>query len=402
MKVLIAHNRYQQRGGEDAVAEGELALLQDSGIEAAGHFVDNGEIGGVAARLRALTQVRDNSAQAEALIRHAREFGADVVHIHNFFPLLSPGAHLGLHAAGFPVVQTLHNYRLLCANGLFLRQERVCEDCLTRGRHSALVHRCYRDSMAGSLAVLAVQNATIRDAGWREAVSRWIALTDFQRRKMVDAGLPADRVEVKGNSVADPGAGAAPAARAGALFVGRIASGKGVDVLLRAWRDVAGVPLIIVGDGPLLEPLRAEAPAGVVFAGAQPREAVIALMKQARFLLLPSTCYEGFPMTLVEAFSTGLPVIASRIGGIPELVEEGRQGFLAPPGDAAALAATVRQAFALSLDAYARMSGGARYAFDNRHSPQHNLAELLAIYGRAICLNASGGERAPLGPEPVG
>ena len=178
------------------------------------------------------------AGQAEGLNR-ARQGGFDLVHVHNFFPLISPALHPALARAGFPVVQTLHNYRLLCANGVFLRDGAICEACITRGRHRAVIHRCYKGSAMGSLAVTRMQRAAIADPVWVNSVSRFIALTQFARDKFAAHGLPADRITVKPNSVDDPGVGTFPATqRHGALFVGRTSREKGVRDLLRAWPGV--------------------------------------------------------------------------------------------------------------------------------------------------------------------
>lgn len=386
MKVLIIHNRYQHKGGEDSVVATELAQLREAGHEVALHEADNASIDRLGARIRTTLAVQNNPVDAGIAVTAAREFAAEVVHVHNFFPLLSPRLHRRLHEAGFPVVQTLHNYRLLCANGMFLREDRVCEDCVTGSRINALRYRCYRGSLIGSAAVLAMQQASVRSSAWHAAVNRIIALTQFQREKMIAGGLPADRVVVKGNSVADPGAVDPAAPRHGALFVGRLVPGKGLDVLLDAWAGIEDVGLTIAGDGPELERLKARAPQGVTFLGRIGPDEVVARMGDAAFLLLPSTWYEGFPMTLVEAFSCGLPVLASRLGGIPEIVREGETGFLCTPGDASSLSEAVGRMASMSSTEYAAMSAAARARYLNCYSPQANVDGLLAIYRDAIAV----------------
>lgn len=289
MKVLLAHNRYQQRGGEESVFENERALLEAAGVEVSTHEIHNDQIQTASARAAAFLKAAGNRAMAKTLVERATAGSFDLVHIHNFFPLLTPAAHIALAAAGVPVVQTLHNYRLLCANAMLMRDDRICELCVDKGRIHGLLHRCYRGSAAGTLGVIRMQGASLGSPKWLASVSRFIALTQFAREKFVAAGLPADKVVVKPNTIADPGTGIPGDLREGALFVGRIAPGKGIPTLLEAWRNLSRVKLTIVGDGPDLVRARAEAPVGVEFTGALPYEEVLNRMKRSAFLIMPST-----------------------------------------------------------------------------------------------------------------
>lgn len=391
MKILLVHNRYQQKGGEDAVFETERSLLEQSGAEVDVHEVHNAQIKSLADRASAFLHVARNRDAAGAVLSRLEAGGKpfDLVHIHNFMPLLSPWLHRCLSDAGLPVVQTLHNYRLLCANGMLMRQNRICELCLG-SRHHALLHRCYKGSLPGTFAMLRMQRASIGDPRWTGSVSRFIALTRFARDKFVTAGIPAEKIAVKGNSALDPGPFPADGERSGALFVGRIAPGKGVELLLQAWRLVPDIALTVVGDGPGLERARAIAPPGVSFAGPLPRAEVIAHMRRAAFLVMPSTWYEGFPMVLAETMACGLPVIASRLGGLAELVEHERTGLLFEPGDAADLARVVRRGFG-SGQGRAAMAEHARSAYEQNFSPRANLGQLLDIYRAAIAFKTARG-----------
>lgn len=381
MKVLILHNSYQQRGGEDSVVEAEHALLESRGVEVSRYIADNSAIHGIPAKVRTLASVRSNPAAIAPVMEHIRRLRPNLVHVHNFFPLLSPGIHLALAQVGLPVVQTLHNYRLLCANGMFLRQGNVCEKCLHGSRLNALRHACYRGSALGSAAVLAMQNASIRAPSWVGAVSAFVALTDFARNKFIEGGLPPERIVVKPNAIGDPGV-MRGGVRQGALFVGRLAPGKGAGVLVEAWKEIPDIDLTIIGDGPDAEALRRSAPVNIKWSGLQPRHEVLAAMARAQLLILPSTWYEGFPVTLVEAFACGVPVLASRIGGIPEIVDHGRTGFLMEPGDPALLRETVCAAFG-DTKRLAQMGQNARTQYETRYCEQVNFRELMTIYETA-------------------
>jgi glycosyltransferase involved in cell wall biosynthesis len=383
MKILLVHNRYRERGGEDSVFEQEADLLHDRGIEVATYAADNAGIGGLSSQVATFRGAKSNPVEIAKVMEQVDRFEPDLVHIHNFFPLLSPRLHVALAGRGLPLVQTLHNYRLLCANGMFLRDGEICELCLGPSRMPALRHRCYRGSLPATLAVLRMQDAAIRSPEWRSSVTRFIALTKFAQDKFVTAGLPSNRTVVKPNSCADPGPAGASTQRRGALFVGRLAPEKGVAQLLQAWRQDAEGPLTIIGDGPERTSLESSAPQEVSFTGALPREQVVQRMKSARLLVVPSTWYEGFPMVVAEAFACGLPVIAPRLGGFPEIVRHGENGFLFQSGDAEDLMRIVREALCDTVDLPA-LSAQARRDYETAYSPEANFRQLMAIYSQAI------------------
>lgn len=384
MKILILHNAYQKKGGEDRVVETEYDLLRGRGVGVAKHIVHNDAIATLADRVRIFSRVKNNPGMAAQIHEVVDRECPDLVHIHNFFPQLTPSIHKTLAARGLPIVQTLHNYRLLCANAMFMRDERVCELCLGGGNHHALFHRCYRGSLPATLAVLRMQNAAIGDEGWQRSVSQFIALTQFSRSKFIEGGLPGEKIAVKPNFVPDPGlVEPGEHERSGALFVGRIAPGKGVSALVEASRFMPALSVTIVGDGPDLALLRQRAPANVSFTGQLPGEQVLAKMKRAAMLIMPSSWYEGFPVTLVEAFSCGLPVIAPRLGSLGEIIENGRNGLLYEPDDPAGLRDMIKAAFA-DAAARHRMSQGARTAYEQCFSPDTNFAQLMDIYHTAL------------------
>ncbi|MCV2877853.1 glycosyltransferase [Sedimentimonas flavescens] len=377
MKILVLHNAYRQRGGEDAVVEAEIALLRRAGHEVHLHQVSNQQIEGVGARFGALARVAHNRHTARQVADLVRETQAQIVHVHNFFPLLSPAVHGAARQAGAAVVQTLHNYRLLCANAMFLRDGKLCTDCLEGSRAVALMRCCYRGSLPGAAAVLAMQSAT--RGGWRAQIDRFIVLTRFSREVFTKAGLPADRLFVKPNFVARADI-PAPGHREGALFVGRLSPEKGVESLIAAWRSVPGIPLTVVGSGPLEVALRRAAPGNVTFTGALPREAVLQRMARARLLVFPSIWYEGFPMTLVEAMAAGLPVVAARIGAAAEIVSP-EFGALFTPGNTQDLADKVREVYGADPG---RLSAAAQRRYALAYSDETNLALLERCYTEAL------------------
>lgn len=380
MKILLLHNAYRQRGGEDVVVEAESELLAAAGHTVFRETVSNDTIVGARDGLGLLLSSGYNRSSAEWLTRRLAETGAEIVHIHNFFPLLSPAVHEAASLHGAAVVQTLHNYRLLCAAGTFLRQGNVCEKCLAGSRLWGVAHRCYRHSLPGSLAVANMQRTGMQRGIWHQHVHRFIALTDFARGKFVAGGLPADRLAVKPNFVAAVEEG--QEARGGGLFVGRLSQEKGGHILLEAWKALPQHHLTIIGDGPERSALERLAGPNVTFLGALPKDQVISHMRRAAFVAVPSIWYEGFGLTVIEAFACGTPVVASRIGSLAELVDDGVNGLLFSTGDPRALAAAAERL--LSDPARALEIGRrARTTHAQLFSPGPNLVALEAIYDDA-------------------
>lgn len=386
MRVLVLHNRYQLAGGEDAVVRAEVALLSGRGHAVRLLEVSNDSIAGAASRVRAAGRAVWSFASAREVARAIAEAQPDVAHVHNFFPLLSPSVYRACRRAGVAVVQTLHNYRLLCPGALLFRDGAPCRDCLGRAvPWPAVRHGCYRGSRAATAPVAAMLTVHRALRTWSEQVDVYLAPSRFVRDRFVEGGFPADRIEVKPHFVGgDPAPGDG---RGGyALAVGRISEEKGFRTLLEAWRRVGGaVPLRIVGEGPLLEALRRASAGlpGVEWLGALPQAEVRRLMREAALLVAPSLCYETFAMVVIEAFAAGLPVVAAGHGALAELVEHGRTGAHFPPGSAAGLAGAVAGLLSRP-DELAALRRNARAEFEARYGEAANHAALMRTYARAV------------------
>ena len=335
MKVLQIHNEYRQAGGEDGVLAAEAKLLRDAGHEVVQWIEANPE-SAVSTGL-SLAGAPWNPRRAREAKRKVEEISPDIVHVHNTWFSLSPAVISAAASAGASVVMTLHNYRLGCINAQLIRDGKPCELCIGAGPWSGVRYRCYRDSMAVSAVAAATVALNRRLGTWSRSVSRFFALTDFAKGRMVEAGLPAEKVMVKRNFVPDPGPRATPPSASNTvLFVGRLSPEKGVATALRAWAQhpPSGLEFEIVGDGPVKEELEAMGVAGVRFLGLRDHAEVKDRMRSARALVFPSEWYEGMPMTLVEAFSSGLPVLASDLGSMSEMIAPIDEGWLVRAGDA--------------------------------------------------------------------
>lgn len=379
MKILIAHNAYQQRGGEDTVVEAEVALLRDRGHKVKVYARHNDALNHMSRATAAMTAIWSPRSSGE-VDRLCEEFQPDVIHVHNTFPLISPSLYWAASRRGVPVVQTLHNFRLLCPQAIFLREGKICEDCIGKLPWRAISRKCYRDSASQSAVVTGMLAAHRVLGTYRDRVTRFIALNSFALDKYVEGGLPRERFRIKPNFVPSP---ARPAwkERDGGLYVGRLSPEKGLALLADAARTLGSMPLQVIGSGPL-EPLARE-----VFRdrylGFEPLARILQRMHAARYLVVPSICYENAPRTIVEAFSCGVPVIASRLGALIEIVRDGITGLLFNPGDAADLRAKIAWAQAHPGE-MARMGQAARAEYEARYTPQRNYEILMDIYDDAI------------------
>lgn len=378
MRVLVVHNAYQHRGGEDSVVESEVALLRQHGHEVQTYGRSNDDIHGLPQLTLARQTLWSDRTTADVAVL-VESFRPDVIHVHNTFPLVSPSLYWAAARLRVPVVQTLHNFRLMCLGALYLRDGKVCEDCAGKLPWRGVARACYRGSKPAS-AVLGGMLMLHRAMGtYQQKVTRYIALNEFCRRKFVEGGLPAERVLIKPNFVDAAATAAGP--RSGLLYVGRLSAEKGIGTLAHAAPLVPQLRLSVAGEGneaSLLEGL-----AGVERLGNLSGPDVRQQMEKAVALVVPSIWYENFPRTIVEAFAAGLPVVASRIGALADIVSDGKTGLLFEPGNPDDLADKLRWVMA-HPDEMAKMGGTARAEFERLYTPQANYQRLMEIYGEAI------------------
>src|SRR6266576_537646 len=339
MKIILVHNHYQRPGGEDVVFEQEHQLLVRTGHKVVTYCRSNWEVESYSGVKRLALAQRsiwsgDTWRDFGELLR--RE-SPDLVHIHNTQQMISPSIYDACREADVPVVQTLHNYRLLCSAGTFFRDGRICEECVDHGLWRGVLHACYRNSRPTTAAVALMLAVHRLRRTWTTGIDCYIALSQFSRDLFLKGGLPVERVFVKPNFVhPDPGMCANRADYA--LFVGRLSPEKRVSTILKAWANLSShIPLFIVGGGPDDVGLQEEAAlldlTDVHFQGQLPRNQTLALISQARFLIFSSEWYENFPVTIAESFAFGVPVICSRLGAMQEIVEDGRTGLHFTAGD---------------------------------------------------------------------
>lgn len=389
MRILLVHNAYRSGApsGENAVFINERSLLERHGHEVAVYerFNDDIDESGLIKKVRlALAGAWSHESYTD-ISRTIVEFKPDIAHFHNTFPLISPSAYGACQDHDVPVVQTLHNYRLICPGALLQRDGKPCEDCLGTSLLPALMHRCYRGSLSatGALVWMLVRNRWHKT--YETLVNRYIALTEFSASRLIAGGLPDDRIMIKPNFIPKP-----PEAGHGdgdyAAYIGRLSSEKGIRTLLEAWGDMGDFPLKIVGSGELqdeLIKLAREKKLPVEFLGLKSREEVLEIIGKAKFIVIPSEWYEGFPMVALEAYASGTPIVASRIGSLTEIVKDGHTGLTFTAADAADLSEKLTSLLR-NPDLLKKYRRNARTLFDVEFNEDRNYEILMEIYRRAI------------------
>jgi glycosyltransferase involved in cell wall biosynthesis len=400
MRILVLHNRYRPvaPSGENAVVDQESTALRDAGHDV--HLVQrhSAEIETWSRSRRATlpAQLLWSGQSRRMLAEELARFCPDVVHVHNTFPLLTPSVLHACAQARVPVVATVHNFKLVCANGELFRDGVPCHDCLGGSPAPAIRHGCYRSSRAATAAVVTATGLHARS--WRDLVSAFVFISVAQRDRLAAWGFPADRCFVKHNFVTPPPSSTDDTADAAGqrrdpvlAFVGRLDAAKGAPQLMQAWdtllarRPTTSLRLVIAGGGPLADEVArwGSERASVDVRGLVSREDAGMILARARAAVVPSQWEETFGLVAVEAMAAGTPAIVAGHGALPELVTDGWDGALFPPRDVVALA----QLFAdveEGADRWAAMGALARQTYLDRFTTGQNVAQLLGIYERAI------------------
>lgn len=383
MKISIIHNYYQIAGGEDAVLDSECKLLEQKSNVVDIMAVNNNHIVSTPAKIKALFGVVFSWSQFFKFKKILRNKKFDVVHVHNYFPVISPAIFYACKITHTPVVHTLHNYRAVCPTSLLMYGGEVNEQSLSACSWWAVSKRVYRGSFIGTLALSLMVDVHKKIRTWQTKVDRYIALTEFARDKYIEAGWPGHKIVVKPNFIEDPFNGATTVEKEGgyALFVGRLSEEKGINVLFESWGATTG-KLKVIGDGPLKEYVEANSLGSIDFLGRKDKREVYELLRNADFIIMPSTWYEGFPMVLVEAFACGTPALVSRLGSMEEIVEDGVTGLHFESGNTQELGEKAQWL----LDNRQRtheMGQNARSEYLAKYTPERNYDMLMDIYRQA-------------------
>lgn len=384
MKILIIHNHYLEEGGEDQVVSSEIKMLKDFGHKVLFYERSNKELDFFTTfkKIKFLTKdiVWSKAVYGEIkeLIKKERP---DIAHIHNIFILLTPSVYDALSDEDIPIVQTLHNYRLVCANGLFYRDNKICEECIDGNFTPSIIHHCWRNSFILTSFIKKMLDAHFKKGTFKQKIDAYIALSEFSKNKFIEAGLLREKIFIKPNFTE-----VYAAERDGfdnyALFAGRLANYKGLNTLISAYQRLgAGYNLKVIGDGPLLNGLKqnSERMKNVQLLGRLPTDTVIEYIKKSSFLIFPSECYENMPRVILESFACGVPVLASNIGAIKELIKDRITGLLFKAGDIEDLATKIKELID-NKELLIQMGRNARRDYEENYTVEKNYKILMDIY----------------------
>ncbi|MES9923390.1 MAG: glycosyltransferase family 4 protein [Candidatus Thiodiazotropha endolucinida] len=381
MRILIVHNFYKVRGGEDAVVESEIDLLKRHGNEVYTLYRSNNDIKNYTS-IRLFLNTMWSRKTYKSIYKIIEQIKPDLIHAHNTHPLVSPSIYWAASKRKIPVVQTLHNYRQMCLNALLLRDGKICEECIGKMPTKGVINACYRSSYTASFTLASMLVFHKLLGTYENKITRYIALSEFSKKKYILAGLPQEKILVKPNFVDDKNTIIKKQSEK-IIYVGRFSQEKGIFVLLEAMKYAKGVTLRVIGEGHQEE---INNNSEVICLGKLPNKMVMKEMGNALALIVPSICYENFPRTIVEAFSCSLPVIASRIGALENIIQNGKTGLFFEPDDPSDLAKKIKWATS-NADLMWIMGKNARKKYEEEYSPETNYQQLINIYREAIYSN---------------
>jgi len=394
MKVLLVHNYYQSSSpsGEDMVFKNEINLLKNNGVELITYTKHNDDIQNFNI-LEKSNLVFENIwskgtyNELKSLVKTEKP---DICHFHNIFYLISPSAYNACVDAGVPIVQTLHNFRFFCVNGLLMHDGKVCEKCVGKLPWRGVINGCYRDSIFYSAGIALMEGVHRLLKTWISKVDAYIALTEFGKQKFIECGLPEHKIFVKPHfSIDSP----QPLydSDSYAVFIGRLSAEKGIHILLDTIRTLGIINnkfrFKIIGDGPLKVHLQSiintQSIDNVEIIGRKSFNSYIDILSKSLFMILPSVSYEGFPMAIREAYACGKPVIASRLGAMAELIDDTKTGLLFEPGNSSDLAAKIKW-MVENQNACVEMGKNARRVFEEKYTAEENYKTLMDIYNSVL------------------
>ena len=389
MKILQIHNFYQIPGGEDSVVKAERSLLESRGHVVIPYYKHNNTIKayGLSEKIRFLCDALYSNKTVSELRRIAKDEMPDVAHIHNVFPLISPSAYYAFRSFNIPIVQTIHNYRFLCPSATFYKKKSICRSCIRGNTLHCFFSRCYKGSFILS-ALYSVLFLVHRHAGtFRNNVDLFIALNNFTKNLFINCGFPDEKIMIVRNFLPNSQFEQLPEKESYAVYIGRLSQEKGLWTLLSAVKKVNGLRIKILGIGELEQRLRDYVKQNemtqVEFKGFVFGPDKMDILRKAVFSIVPSEWYESFGIVVLESFAAGTPVIASNIGGLPELVDDGKSGLLFRPGDADDLAEKMGKM--LRDPGKTREMGlYARGQVEQKYNQQTHYEELLDVYNAAI------------------
>jgi glycosyltransferase involved in cell wall biosynthesis len=378
VKILHIHNYHAGRGGLEVIYEYTTRVLRERGHEVIELSRDSASIDTPMAKLGALASGVYSTATYRETRRLIEAHRPSVAYVHNVYPMLSTSVFDACHDEHIPVVMDVQDYKMTCPMGRHLRDGAICTKCKEGSVAWSAVHACKGGRLTSAAYALTHGITRIRRA-YQNGVDLFVTPAKFVANYLVSNGIDRSRIAIVPNMCDLPTDEPASGATEYAAFVGRLSPEKGVDVLVDA-AELVNVPTCIAGAGDL-PPVHA--PGHIKFVGPITREALPAFYRKARFIVVPSVWHEVYPVVIVEAMLLGIPIIASDIGGMPEMFENEKSGLLVPPGDAPALAEAMSRLWA-DPDRCRRMGQAAR-EFGMRHFSRRAFHDrLIGAFRQAI------------------
>jgi len=390
MKILFVHNYYQIPGGETQTVYKEKELLGENGNEVILYCRNNKEI--LNYSLSQKISFPFNMIHNLKIVKETREIAErkkpDIAHIHNVFPLISPSVYYALKNMNIPVVQTVHNYRFLCPNGLFLDNNgRVCDRCKNGNFFNATVRKCYRDSYLQTFGMAFTLSLHRKLRTFANKIDVFIAPSNFLKKMLIEGGIPEEKIVVKPHFTRCGEIEPSYEFDNYAVYMGRLSREKGLSTLLRSWKQIPGITLKMIGEGAIRKELEdfviQDRIPNVEFLGHIAGPKRFDILKKAMFMIFPSECYENFPYSIIESFACGTPVIASRIGGLQELVENRVTGLLFEPGNTRDLLQKISDLMK-NKKLLLQMRHNARKLAEEQYSESAGYESLVDVYRMAM------------------
>ncbi|MEO0246661.1 MAG: glycosyltransferase family 4 protein [candidate division WOR-3 bacterium] len=380
LKILIVHNYYRgsSPSGEDVVFHNECELLRKYGHQVVTYTRSNDEISNINALFNLFFSKKTYS-DLKTLIAKEKP---DLAHFHNIWYAITPSAYAACKDMNIPIVQTLHNFRFICANGLLLSKNQICERCLKKDSVLGFFRACYKNSHILSLPIAKTISEIRKNSYLFSHIDAFICLTNFQKKKYIEAGFPQEKFFIKPNFIPRDLAAefCLQSKKRYAVFFGRLSPEKGIHILVRAWENL-NYPLFVIGSGPLQSYIEEKSSqnTNIIYLGRKTRQEIASLVRDAMLTIVPSICYEIFPLTVLESYASCTPTGASKIGGLEEIVIDDVTGFLFPPKDWEKLREKVVFAFnnPEKLIQYAK---NAREIYETTYTPEKNYKMLMEIY----------------------
>lgn len=380
-KILMVHNYYQIGGGEHIVFANEKQLLIDRGHTVFEYTRHNDEIKRFRDKLIIPLVAIFNLRTYFDVKKILKKENIDVVHCHNTFPLISPAVYYAAKSCNVSVVQTIHNFRFLCANGIFYRNGEICEECVNKTIFASIKYGCYRGSKLGT-AVVAIMLQLHRWLGtFDKKVDKYIVLTEFNKKKL-SILISKDKITVKPNfSPVEAKTNIGHYNKDNFIFVGRLEESKGIKFILNTWKNKdVRQKIVVIGDGPLRQYVKKSSNECefIEYIGPQTHEKTMEYMKHSKALIFASKWYEGFPMVLLEAMSQGIAIITVDIGNAASIVVDSQIGLHYKSNDAQDFINKIN--FLNEQSVYERLGDSAKQYFSNKYTSTINYEMLINIY----------------------